>query len=91
MVIASFLHEDTRMVDGSADMDLHSHLLACNMTQRADGVWVRMDLDFGRQMELAKIADFAQKAFLAKRAQALGYEIRQTRDGWELSASPKTS
>ena len=89
LVIASFRHEDTRTVDGVADMDLHNHLLACNMTQRADGTWVRLDLDFGRQMELAKLADFAQKAFLAKGAQALGYEIRQTKDGWEFSAVPQ--
>ena len=90
LVIASFRHEDTRTVDGVADMDLHNHLLACNVTQRADGTWVRLDLDFGRQMELAKLADFAQKAFLAKGAQKLGYEIRQTKDGWEFTAIPQT-
>ena len=90
LVIASFRHEDTRTVNGVADMDLHNHLLACNMTRRADGTWVRLDLDFGRRMELAKLADFSQKAFLAKGARKLGHEIRQTRDGWEFAAIPQT-
>ena len=86
LVIAAYRHEDARTVEGTADMDFHTHLLALNMTQRADGEWVRVDLQWGEQMVLAKTADFAQKAYLAQRVQELGYEIRLTKDGWEFAA-----
>lgn len=85
-VFAAYQHEETRMVDGRADMDWHTHLIALNMTQRADGAWVRMDLSWGDRMVLAKLADFAQKAYLAKRVQEMGYAIRPTEDGWEFAA-----
>lgn len=84
LVMAAYQHEDARTVDGVADMDLHTHLLALNMTQRSDGKMVRMDLDFGERMVLAKTVDFAQKAWLAQEVQKLGYEIRLTKDGWEF-------
>ena len=86
MVIAAYRHEDTRMVDGTADMDHHYHLMALNVTQRADGEWVRMDLSWGERMVLAKTADFALKAWLAQKVQERGYKIRVTEDGWEFSA-----
>ena len=86
LVMAAFRHEDARTVEGTADMDFHTHLLTFNMTQRADGEWVRVDLQWGEQMVLAKTADFAQKAYLAQRVQELGYEIRLTKDGWEFAA-----
>ena len=86
VVMAAFRHEDARTVEGTADMDFHTHLLTLNMTQRADGEWVRVDLQWGEQMVLAKTADFAQKAYLAQRVQELGYGIRLTKDGWEFAA-----
>ena len=85
-VMAAYTHEETRMVDGTADVDRHTHLLALNMTERADGQWVRMDLSWGERMVLTKLADFAQKAYLAKRVQEMGYTIRPTEDGWEFDA-----
>ena len=89
-VLAAYRHEDTRVLeDGTPDPDLHTHVLAINATQRADGTWVRMDLAFGQKMVLAKTADFAQKAWLAQQVQKLGYEVRQTKDGWEFSAIPQ--
>ncbi len=89
-VLAAYRHEDTRVLeDGTPDPDLHTHLLAINMTQREDGQWVRMDLSFGQKMVLAKTADFAQKAWLAKKVQELGYKVRQTKDGWEFAAIPQ--
>ncbi len=90
LVFAAHRHEDTRVLaDGTPDPDLHTHLLALNMTERLDGNWTRMALAFGDRMVLAKIADAAQKAWLAKEVQKLGYEIRQTKDGWEFSAIPQ--
>ena len=85
LVAAAYRHEDTRTVDGAADPDLHAHLLAVNVTQRSDGQWVRLDLQFGERAVLAKTADFAQKAWLAEKVQELGYEIRLTKDGWEFA------
>ncbi len=85
LVAAAYRHEDTRTVDGAADPDIHTHLLAVNMTQRSDGQWVRLDLQFGERAVLAKTADFAQKAWLAEKVQELGYEIRLTKDGWEFA------
>ena len=88
LVLAAYRHEDARTVDGIPDPDLHTHCLAVNMTQRADGQWVRMDLAFGDRMVLAKTADLAQKAWLAQEVQKLGYAIRITQDGWEFAAVP---
>ena len=85
-VIAGYRHEDTRMVDGTADMDLHYHLFALNVTQRADGTWARLDLSWGERMVLAKTADFTLKAWLAQKVQERGYQIRLTEDGWEFDA-----
>ncbi|AWP23795.1 relaxase [Acidiferrobacter sp. SPIII_3] len=88
LVLATYRHEDARTVDGIPDPDLHTHCLAVNMTKRADGQWVRMDLAFGERAVLAKTADFAQKAWLAQEVQKLGYAIRITPDGWEFAAVP---
>jgi conjugative relaxase-like TrwC/TraI family protein len=86
MVAATFRHEDARPVDGVADMDIHSHLIHLNMTQRSDGVWAARDLDFGQRNVLRMTADFAAKAVLAKGLQERGHAIRQTKDGFELAA-----
>ena len=86
LVAAAFTHEDTRGVNGMPDPDIHAHVLALNMTQRPDGTWTRADLQFGDRMVLAKTADYAVKAELSKRAQALGYAIRQTEHGFEFAA-----
>ena len=84
LVAAAFTHEDTRGVGGMPDPDIHAHVLALNMTQRPNGEWTRSDLQFGDRMVLAKTSDFALKADLAHRVQALGYKIRQTEHGFEI-------
>ncbi len=84
MVASAFTHEDARTVEGKADPDLHTHLLVMNITQRADGQWVARDLDFGQASVLRMTADFAAKAHLAQRLQELGYEVRPTKDGFEV-------
>ena len=85
MVCAAFEHQDARTVDGQADMDLHSHMIVMNVTQRSDGQWVARDLDFGQRNVIRMTADYAAKAYLADRLQALGYDIRQTEDGFEVA------
>ena len=84
LVASIFIHEDARTVGGKADPDLHAHLLAMNITQRADGQWVARDLDFGKDSVLRMTADFAAKAHLAQRLQELGYQVRLTKDGFEV-------
>ena len=84
MVCAAYTHQDSRMVDGFADPDLHTHLLLMNTTQRSDGTWVARDLAFGDRNVLRMTADFAMKAHLAKRLQELGYKVRITQDGFEI-------
>ena len=86
LVMSAFRHEETRMVNGTADRDDHIHLVALNMTQRADGTWARLDLSWGERMVLAKTADFALKAWLAQKVQERGHKIRITEDGWEFDS-----
>ena len=85
MVCAAFEHHDARTVDGQADMDLHSHMIVMNLTQRSDGQWVARDLDFGQRNVIRMTADYAAKAYLADRLQSLGYDIRRTEDGFEVA------
>ena len=84
MVAAAFRHEDARTVGGKADPDLHTHLVVLNTTQRQDGTWSGMNLDFGRQNKLMHLADFAAKAHLAQRLQEMGYAVYRTQHGFEI-------
>ncbi len=84
MLCAAFRHEDARPVNGVVGPDDHWHLIILNATQRADGEWCARDLDFGERNTLRVLADFAGKAYLAKRLQELGYRIRRTDDGLEI-------
>ena len=84
MVCAGYQHNDARMVDGMADPDWHLHMLIMNITQRSDGTWVARDLSFGERNVLRMTADYAMKAYLAKRLQELGYKVRMTKDGFEI-------
>lgn len=91
-VFAVAFHEETRMVDGTADMDWHAHVNALNMTQRPDNVWSRTDLVWGspeERMVLAKVIDFAVKALLDEGLQRLGYPTRLTEDGFEIESVPQ--
>ena len=91
-VFAVAFHEETRMVDGTADMDWHAHVVGLNMTQRPDAEWSRVDLKWGgpeERMVLAKVVDFAIKAKLAEGLQQLGYPIRLTEDGFEIESVPQ--
>ena len=83
-VIAAHTHEATRTEDGRADPDWHVHFLVLNATQRSDGTWSNMKLDFGEASRILKIADAAGKASLAWRLQELGYRIRRTDNGFEI-------
>ncbi len=85
LVAAVYRHEDARPVDGHVDPQLHSHSIVINATQRSDGTWSAMDLQFGEHSVLMHTADAVYKSELALAAQQLGYDIRRTEDGFELA------
>ena len=85
LVAATFRHEDSRPVDGHVDPQLHTHCIILNATRRRDGTWSAMDLDFGEHSVRLHLADAVYKSELALEVQKLGYKIRRTADGFELS------
>ncbi|WP_298135587.1 MobF family relaxase [Acidiferrobacter sp.] len=85
LVAGVYRHEDSRPVDGRVDPQLHSHCCVVNATQRADGTWVALDLQFGEGSVLMHTADAIYKNELARAAQHMGYAIRRTADGFELA------
>ena len=85
MLAAAYRHEDSRPVDGHSDPQLHSHCIIVNATQRADGTWSAMDLQFGEHSVLMHLADAHYKNELACELRAMGYDIRRTEDGFELA------
>ena len=84
LVAATYRHEDARPVAGHVDPQLHTHCLLANATQRADGTWSAMDLQFGEGSVLMHLADAHYKNELARALQAMGYRLRRTGDGFEL-------
>ena len=84
LVAATYRHEDSRPVNGHADPQLHTHCIVANATQRADGTWSAMDLQFGEASVLMHLADAHYKNELARALREMGYDIRRTADGFEL-------
>ncbi|WP_081577282.1 MobF family relaxase [Acidithiobacillus thiooxidans] len=81
---AAFRHEDSRSVDGKVDPHLHTHLIVCNMTQREDGTWSALRLDMGHENVKQNILDEIYKSELAKGLKEAGYDLEQTKDGFEI-------
>ncbi len=79
LVFATFRHELSR----TQDPQLHTHSVAMNLTQRDDGKWVGLTND--EMLKSIKVVGAYYRADLAKRLQAMGYEIRTTRNGFELA------
>lgn len=79
LVFATFRHELSR----TQDPQLHTHSVAMNLTQRDDGKWVGLTND--EMLKSIKVVGAFYRADLAKRLQALGYELRTTRNGFELA------
>ncbi len=73
-----YVHEDAR--DSSTRRvapHLHTHAIISNMTQRSDGQWVSLKLDWGHNNEKKMAADAVYKAELAREVKALGYKIEK--------------
>lgn len=84
-LIVATLREDTSRAQ---DPQLHSHNVVMNATQSSDGQWRSLDgyAFFGAQREVGQV----YRNELALRAQALGYQIAQGKDGtFELAGVPK--
>ena len=74
-VMAEFLHTTSR----SGDPDMHSHVVALNLTQRADGQWRSVDnRAMYREQRLMYEIYLSE---LAKGARTLGYEITTGKHG----------
>ncbi len=75
-----YVHEDARDSDsGRVAPHLHTHAIISNMTQRADGNWVGLKLDWGHNNEKKMAADAVYKAELAREVRALGYQVEKGR------------
>ena len=85
LIAATYRHEDSRPVNGHVDPQLHTHCILANATQRADGTWSAMDLQFGEHSILMHLADAHYKNELARALRQLGYTLRRTPDGFELA------
>ncbi|MHB1631790.1 MAG: MobF family relaxase [Acidithiobacillus sp.] len=73
-----YVHEDARdSASGRVAPHLHTHAVISNMTQRSDGTWVGMKLDWGHDNEKKLAADSVYKAELAREIKALGYQIEK--------------
>lgn len=79
LVFATFRHELSR----TQDPQLHTHSVAMNLTQREDGKWVALTND--EMLKAVKSIGAYYRADLAKRLEAMGYELRNTRNGFELA------
>lgn len=83
LITAAYRHEDARPVDGYVSPQLHTHALVINATKDEKG-WRGLDLDFGKDSVRMHTADAIYKSRLAMRLKEMGYEIRQTKDGFEI-------
>lgn len=83
-IFAKFTHEDARPVGGITDPNIHTHVLAMNITKGIYGELRATDLQFGSDNVRWKIADYIYKTVLAELSRELGYKTRATKDGFEL-------
>lgn len=79
MIFARFRHELSR----DQDPQLHTHCVGMNLTRRDDGVYVALTNDLIVQNTLVLGAVY--RGELAAQLEAIGYKLRNTRDGFELA------
>jgi conjugative relaxase-like TrwC/TraI family protein len=79
-VVAKFQHDLSR----DQDPQLHTHAIAMNLTQRKDGRWTALANE--EMLKGVKVVGAYYRAQLAQRLQDMGYEIRATRDGFEMAS-----
>ena len=79
---ALYRHVTDRPVEGVVDPQLHTHAVVLNVTQRPDGQWV--SINFGMDKGWIKANGAFYRMELAKELRALGYELYETKDGFEI-------
>jgi conjugative relaxase-like TrwC/TraI family protein len=80
---AAYRHEDARPVAGHTGMQVHTHAVLLNVTKGRDGQMRAVDLALGN--DGIKLAGATYRAELASELRALGFDLRQSREGFELS------
>ena len=80
---AGYRHEDARPVNGHTGMQIHTHAILLNMTKGKDGQLRALDLQFGS--DGIKLAGATYRAELASELRALGFDLRQSKEGFELA------
>ena len=79
---ALYRHVTDRPAKGVTDPQLHTHSVVLNVTQRPDGQWVSINL--GMSQDWIKAGGARYRMELAKEVRALGYELYETKDGFEI-------
>ena len=88
MIWADFLHHTSRPIGGYPDPQLHVHAVVFNATfDREEGQWKAGQ--FGRLKADGPYFQAVFRARLAERVQAIGYDIRRTKDDFEIAGVPE--
>jgi conjugative relaxase-like TrwC/TraI family protein len=89
MIWADFLHHTSRPIDGVPDPQLHIHAVVFNATyDHEEGQWKAGQ--FGQLKADAPYFQAGFRARLANRLQELGYQIRRTKDDFEITGVPES-
>ena len=88
MAWAEFIHLTSRPVDGLPCPQLHSHCFVFNATfDREEEGWKAGQ--FGRIKHDAYYWQAVQQSRFARQLQGLGYEVRRTKDAFEIAGVPE--
>ncbi|MEX3557812.1 MAG: MobF family relaxase [Burkholderia sp.] len=79
-VAAKFQHDLSR----DQDPQLHTHAIVMNLTQRNDGRWTALSNE--EMLKSVKVVGAYYRAQLAQRLQDMGYDLRATRNGFEMAS-----
>ena len=88
-IIGAFRHETSRAVDGISDPQLHTHCVWLNAALRQDGTWRAVDWTLAS--EAKRTADAVYLSQLAADLQRFGYELRATKDAYEIEGIPESA
>lgn len=82
LIVAKFQHDLSR----DQDPHLHTHAVTMNLTQRRDGRWVALANE--DMLKSVKVVGAYYRAQLAQYLTNMGYDIRATRNGFEMASVP---
>lgn len=76
---AGYLHETARAADGTIDPQLHVHVVVPNIVQRADGEWVSLRSDYGKNNSKVFALGDVQVSNFMKKIQEQGCYFLESR------------